>query len=354
MLSKISIWKRPAPAILLLVAALGFATARAQSGAGTTNSRASGGAEKPLPGEGRLDQFESDLFGPNRTLNLRVPGTDKPAIQRSVLTRPDERTRQHLDAQKNWAFSGMNDLNSAPTLEQLLGMPELGPDGLEKPKVSAMEQYYNDLGNRSGSASNQLGDAMKMLWSVKQLSSTNPVNPMTFAFPAGDRSMLRTFMTTPDLNHPGGETAAEGNGSSDVSGSMAAAHAAAAADREQKHYADGFKQLLGLEPSRPMGAPASFGDSTGSLFSPAPAPVYNPAPAPVAAPLTPSSLNPVTSAFNPGGGSFHPFDAVTGTPTVNAAGMPFSSTPAALPQPTSPVSAIPIDPFTAYFPKHTR
>jgi hypothetical protein len=353
MLCKISIWRLPATTVLLLVVALGCVTARAQGGAGATNSPAAGGAEKPLPGQGRIDQFEDDLFGRNRTVTIENPGIKTPLIQRPVITPPDERTRQKLDAQKNWAFSGMHELNTTPTLENLLGMPELGPDGLEKPKLSAMEQYYDDLGKKNPTTSNQLGDAMTMLWTVKQLSGTNPVNPMVFAFPAGDQSMLKTLMTMPDLTHPSDESAAGGNDSPDVSDSMAAAQAAAAAGREQRHLADSFKQLLGMEPSAPAGAPSSFGDNTGSMLSPTPSAVYNPTPAAsVAAPLTPSSLNPVTGAFNPGGG-YHPFDAVTGAPTVNAAGIPFSSTPAA-PQPVNPVSAIPIDPFTAYFPKHTH
>jgi hypothetical protein len=353
MLCKTSIWRLPATAVLLLVAALGCATARAQGGASATNSPAANGAEKSLPGQGGMDQFENDLFGRNRTVHIQAPGTETPLILRPVITAPSERTKLKLDAQKNWAFSGMNELNTPPTLENLLGMPELGPDGLEKPKLPAMDQFYDDLGKKTPTTSNQLGDAMTMLWTVKRLSGTNPVNPMVFAFPAGDQSMLKTIMTMPDLTHPSDDTASGGNDSSDMSDSMAAAQAAAAADRGQRHFADSFKQLLGMEPSAPAGAPSSFGDNNSSMFSPTPSAVYNPTPMPVAAPLTPSSLNPVAGAFNPGGGGYHPFDAVTGAPTANAAGIPFSSTPAA-PQPVNPVSAIPIDPFTAYFPKRTH
>jgi hypothetical protein len=359
MFSVISTRERLVSAVLLLALALGLGTARAQSGAGATNATVSGGAEQPLPGQGRVDQFESDIFGPNRRLDLQAPGTDIPLIRRPnpLLTRPDEDTKQKLDAQKNWVFSGMHDLNSKPTLEQMLGMPELGPDGMVKPKLTAMEQYYDDLGKGRLSSSNQAGDAMTMLWTVKQLSSTNPVNPMVFAFPAGDQSLLKTIMTMPSLNHPDGETASDGNASPDTPDSMEAAQAAAAADRTQKHFADGFKQLLGLGPSAPSGAPASFGDNNNnsSLFSPTAAGVYNPTPTPVAAPMTPSSMGPVTGAFNPApSGGYHPFDVVTGSPAANAAGISFGNTPAPPAQPTSPVSALPIDPFTAYFPKHTH
>ncbi len=344
-------WRRPGTAILLLAAALGFGPARAQGG---TNSPAAGGAEKTLPGQGKMDQFEDDLFGHDRTLDLQPPAVAR--IKRPVITTPDERTRQKADAEKDWVFSTMNELNSKPSMEQMLGMPEIGPDGREKQKLPAMEQYYNDLGKKNSPASNGFGDALTMLWTVKQLSSTNGINPMVFAFPAGDQSMLKTLMTMPDLNHPDGGSGSDGDDSPDRSDSMAAAQTAAAADRSQKHFADNFKQLIGLEPSAPAGAPGSFGDATGTSFSPGSTGVFNPMPtpaAPAAAALPPSSLNPIAGAFAPPTGGYHPFDATSGMPNANPAGISFQNTPAP-PQPVSPVSAMPIDPFTAYFPKHTH
>lgn len=352
-------WRCPATAILLLAAALASASAWAQGLAAATNSPMAGGAEKTLPGQGKMDQFEDDLFGHNRTLDLHPPGAEIPRIKRPVITTPDDRTRQKLDAEKNWAFSAMNELNSKPSMEQMLGMPEIGPDGREKKKLPAMEQYYNDLGKKNSpqNSSNSLGDALTMLWTVKQLSSTNGINPLVFAFPAGDQSMLKTLMTMPDLNHQDSGNASDGNDPMDKSDSMAAAQVAAAADRSQKHFADGFKQLIGLEPSAPVVAPGSFGDGTGTSFSSGPSGIFNPTPAPVAPPaaaLAPSSLNPIAGAFAPPtAAGYQPFNAAASLPNANPAGIPFQNTPP--PPPTvSPVSAMPIDPFTAYFPKHTH
>jgi hypothetical protein len=358
MFGRMPAWRCPATAILLLAAALALAPARAQGIGGATNSPAAGGAEKTLPGQGKMDQFEDDLFGHNRTLDLQPPGVAR--IKRPVIPIPDERARQKQDAEKDWVFSTMNEMNSKPSMEEMLGMPEIGPDGREKKKLPAMEQYYNDLGKKNSpqNSSNSLGDALTMLWTVKQLSSTNGVNPLVFAFPAGDQSMLKTLLTMPDLNHADGGNASDGNDAADKSDSMAAAQAAAAADRSQKHFADGFKQLIGLEPSAPTTAPGTFGDATGTSFSSGPSGVFDPTPTPAAAPpataLAPSSLNPIAGAFAPAAaGGYHPFEAANGMPNANPAGISLQNT-LPPPQPVSPVSAMPIDPFTAYFPKHTH
>jgi hypothetical protein len=346
MVSAFLTWKRPAMAGLLLCSALVFATAQAQ-----TNSTATRGAEKPLPGQGKMEIFEDELFGNHQPIDMALPGVpDLTRRQRVLVTQPDARAKEKMDAEKNWVFSGINQLNSPPKAEDLLGMPDLGPDGLEKPKPSAMEEYYDGLGGGRQMGSNQLGDVMSMMLTMKQLTGTNGLNPMVFAFPAGDQSMLKTIMLMPDMNHSGGE-AAGAEDSTAAPDTMAAAGVAASADREQKRHQDIFKQLLEGGPS----APASYsGLNSYSSSQPDSTTTYAPSYSPVTAPFTPSSLSPVTAGFTPpAGGGYHPYDPGSAAPAANPGGMSYEAARAVLMQPSKPVMQPPVlDPFAQNFPKH--
>ena len=88
----------------LLSLSLSVATAWAQGDAKPAN-----GAEKPLPGQGTKATIEQELFGTQK-VNLDLPGIQLPESERRVLVvpPPNERTREKMDADKNWVFSGMH------------------------------------------------------------------------------------------------------------------------------------------------------------------------------------------------------------------------------------------------------
>ncbi|HXC99620.1 MAG TPA: hypothetical protein VN048_09775 [Verrucomicrobiae bacterium] len=352
MVSAFSTWKRPVMAALLLLSAPGFTMAQGQSAGGgslgSTNFRTAGGAEKAVPGEGKLDGIEDQLFGTHK-LDVSLPSVPDASPHRKLMATPtpDERMKEKMDAQKNWVFSSMNELNSPQNPEDLAGMPELGPDGREKPRLSAMEKYYNTLGGGQSSVSNRMSDTLTMMWTMKQLSGTNSLSPLMLVFPGGDQTLMQSLMTLPDLNHADGDTTAPDDSAS-PSDAMAAATAAASADRDEKRRHDAFEEILGTDST----APASFGGMNNSTPSqPVSAPAYSPVYSPSTAPFTPSSLSPVTTGFTPAAaGTYHPYDGGLAGPATGSGGMNYQNQPALM-QPSKPTLPAVLDPFAANFPK---
>jgi hypothetical protein len=358
MVSAFSTWKRLIMAALLLLSATEFTMAQGQDVAppaeggslGATNFSVTGGAEKTLPGQGRMEKFEDDLFGTHKPMDVSLPSVPDltPRRQMPMTPAPDAREREKMDAQKNWMFSGMNELNSTKTPEELMGMPELGPDGREKPRLSAMEKYYDSLGGGRAGASNKMPDSLTMMWAMKQLSGTNSLSPLIFALPGGDQALMKNLMTLQGINQAAGDTAARDDSTSTsaaIAGTSAAA-AAASADREQKRRQDTFKEILGLDPA----APASFsGMNSFTPIQPVATPMYIPGSPPATAPFTTSSLSPVTTGFTPAAvGSYHPSDAGLAGP---AAGLNYQSVRALEPPPSRPLPPPALDPFAENFPK---
>src|SRR5262249_45923499 len=65
-----------------------------------------------------------------------------------------KRIQQMLERRRDWPFISPDDLSKPPTLESLLGVPEYDKDGMEKKKLSGIEQFYEDLERKSASRSN--------------------------------------------------------------------------------------------------------------------------------------------------------------------------------------------------------
>ena len=353
MVSAFSTWKRLAMAALLLLWAAGFAHAQGDAKPAGTNSSISGGAEKTVPGQGMMDRFQDSLFGTHKPMDVSPPSAPETPHRRPHLTPPpDEKTRQRMDEQRNWVFSGMNELNSPQSTEELTGVPELGPDGRPKAKLSAMEKYYKSLDGDPSSLSNQMPDLVTMMWTVKQLSGTNSLSPLIFAFPNGDPALLKNLMMLPQMNPVNGDMATPDDSVSPPR-SVTAAAAAAAADRDQKRHRDAFKQMLGIGPDAPAAAPASFG-SAGSFAPARPAApsAFNPSYAPVAAPYTPNSLSPVTTGFPPAAASsYHPYDPGFATSPANPGGINSQNDRTSFSPPSRALQPPPLDPYTANFPK---
>ncbi len=366
MVSPFSNWERRITTALLLWCALGLVTARAQSDgkptgggalSGTNYFAPGGGSDKPLPGQGRMDRIEQDLFGTQKPLSLDQPIESLVPPEQPKTTRLtpalEERMKEKMDENKNWAFSAMNELTSPPTPEEMLGLPELGPDGRPKPKLSAMEKYYQNLDKRQQVESNAVTDVMTVMWNLQQLSGTNGMNAMIFAFPGGEQMMMKNLLMPPDPAHGGWDRSAAGE-SAPASGGAAAAATAAADQQEQNRRLDSFKRILGGGSAAPGGLPDSSG-GINNLLNPQPSatpafnPGYTPAPA-VSAPFNQSALSPVMGGFTPSASGYQPPASGFNPPMMGPGGLnnTTGNTWTQAPKTTLPPT---VDPFTQNFPK---
>lgn len=323
----------------------------------STNIIKIGHGETTAPGQGRLDRFEDELFGTHKPLDLGnsmngiAPSDHRPP--RTMLPL-DPREKERIDKQRDWAFSIINDMNSTPTAEQILGMPEYGPDGRAKKKLAPMEQYYDNLNKAKLSNSNQWSDMMKAVWDVKQLSSTNALNPLVYTSMSGDKTM-QNVMVLHALGQTDGnnlDADASPGDSSKAAEKMAAETAAAAQQDDQKRRFEDFKKMLNGD-SGPAFKPYSFDQpesykhpqSAEVLYGPVLSPAAAPTPAPAAALANQSSLNPVLGVMSPSGSALNaiaPGARVTPPPTTDFRSLLEQAPPK--PKPA-------LDPFTQNFPK---
>jgi hypothetical protein len=106
-----------------------------------------------------LKQLEEDLYKPLESFSPKSsldgvlvppPRTPSaPAIQ-------SKRVKELLERRKNWVFMSPEDLVSAPSVEDVLKTPQLGPDGQEKKELPTIERYYNRLSNKRVEPDNPL------------------------------------------------------------------------------------------------------------------------------------------------------------------------------------------------------
>jgi len=95
-----------------------------------------------------LKQLEEDLskslqpFSSKSSLD-GVP--EPPARPPAGPVIPNKRVKELLERRKNYIFMSPEDLMKGPTVEEMLQVPEYGPDGQEKQKLSPLEQYYQRL-----------------------------------------------------------------------------------------------------------------------------------------------------------------------------------------------------------------
>src|SRR5258707_6238413 len=146
---------------LLILAALGLSelltgSVRAQSQQPTRKIELSEPASKETANDlnqlaakqdGRK-RLEEDLLKPRHLFpdssldGVFVPPMQAPSKPSAI---PSKRMQEQLERRKNWVFMSPDDLTSAPTPEELLGVPEYDQDGLEKKSLSPLERYYKSL-----------------------------------------------------------------------------------------------------------------------------------------------------------------------------------------------------------------
>jgi hypothetical protein len=106
-----------------------------------------------------LKQWQEELYKPPQSfepqssldgvvaLPVRPPAT--PAIQ-------NKRVKELLERRKNWVFISPEDLLAAPTVDEILKTPELGPDGQEQKELPALQRFYQRLATKRSPTDNLL------------------------------------------------------------------------------------------------------------------------------------------------------------------------------------------------------
>jgi hypothetical protein len=101
-----------------------------------------------------LKRLEEELNQPFRDFSPKssldgafAPPMYSPAPRQVI---PNKRLQELLEKQKDWIFMTPDDLLAAPAAEDVLNVPQYGPDGREKKKPSPLERFYESLGNKPG------------------------------------------------------------------------------------------------------------------------------------------------------------------------------------------------------------
>jgi hypothetical protein len=135
-----------------------------------------------------LTQLEEDLykplqsFAPKSSLDGVVARPPRPVTGPVIQ---NKRVKELLERRKDWVFMTPEDLLAAPTVDEILKVPELGLDGQEKKNLPAMERYYQRLAAKRPEAKNPL-----------QPGSNDLLGPPTEVNPASE-SVLHEDMNLP-------------------------------------------------------------------------------------------------------------------------------------------------------------
>lgn len=313
-----------------------------ERGAAVTGTNAPGAVALPAPTLGGLDQAVRkpfEIFKTDDALNgaFTPPRRLPPTLPKS------KHARQLEERKKNWAFSTPEEIYGLPTPEELMDLPEFGPDGeLKKPKTT-FERYLDRMDqSRATSATNQAGSNPGPDWmrpgerEDKAAADTAEKSP---AAADGEETSLLTAESkrTPAFDYvkPLGDpnsAISYGDGTFNFSSSGSLEKPAVVRDTARDLRMQEFKQKL-LDPRSatvsswnvsaptPLASPASVapfssGLSAGSLY--APRPISPPTALPSVAPAAP-----VASYFTP---------ALTPAPAAAAPRQPVAPTSFELPK----------------------
>ena len=111
-----------------------------------------------------LKQVEEDLFKPlKKQFSLKssldavfVP--PQPRLRRDPV--PQTKKEKEEEAEKReWVFLSPEEVSSGPTIEEIFNVPEYGPDGMEKKKLSPMERYIERMDKKGNGETNSNAQA---------------------------------------------------------------------------------------------------------------------------------------------------------------------------------------------------
>ena len=143
-----------------------------------------------------LKRLEEDLYKPPQLFEpqssldgvvaLPTRPTPSPVIQ-------NKRVKELLERRKNWIFMSPEDLLAAPTVDEILKTPTLGPDGQEQKDLPAFERYYKRLTTGKSEANDPLQSKNDELF-----GALLPLNPRKDVGVHED-SNLSSSLRDPDL-----------------------------------------------------------------------------------------------------------------------------------------------------------
>jgi hypothetical protein len=135
-------------AALALIGVLAGSVQAEDKQPGTTNAVGTARARQSPASQDGLKQLEDDLFRPLQGFSpkssldgVMVPPTSRP----TPPVRQSKRAKELSERRKNWAFTDPEDVTGSGALEEMYQLPEIGPDGQEKKKLSPLEQFYRNL-----------------------------------------------------------------------------------------------------------------------------------------------------------------------------------------------------------------
>jgi len=126
---------------------------------------ATGELERSEPNTAQISTNQTQQTGPRRpnkrllkeldkpmkgfSLNGSLDGEPAPPIpyqpNRQV---PNKRLQEIMERRKEWIFMRPEDFTSGPTPEEIMNLPEYGSDGQEKKKLSPLERFFQDFGQK--------------------------------------------------------------------------------------------------------------------------------------------------------------------------------------------------------------
>jgi len=95
-----------------------------------------------------LKHLEEDLYKPLQSIAPKgsLEGVVAPRRRaRAPSPLQSKRAKELLERRRDWVFMTPEDLLGAPTVEEILKLPEYGEDSLQKKDLPAMERYYQSL-----------------------------------------------------------------------------------------------------------------------------------------------------------------------------------------------------------------
>jgi len=288
-------------------------------------------------------QFKSDLSGSLGQYSLKssVERAMNPAGKNRAFEMPrltEEQKRQE-EEHREWIYQDMNDLQGLPTLEEMAGMPDIGPDGRDKKQLSPVEKFYDGLDKKQNATNATTTDLLESMWATKEIMGTNGLSSMSLTMPALDY-LLKDM--SPDK-------ASDGTGKTAEQNIVDTDDRDAAALKSQKREIEDFNRVLNHGADVQQTGPASIFTPFSELLNPVTAAM--PASAnggPSEIPQYPPGFEPAINSAAAATPSFRPVQATVVQPAFSPAVTTRSAAPAAPAPVLKPVS---LDPFKDNMPK---
>ena len=251
-----------------------------------------------------LKQLEEDLSKSMRTFSgaSSLDGVAPPPLEAPPgPVVPSKRLKELMERRKNAIFLTPEDLARTPTLQQMLRVPEYGPDGMEKQAKSPLEAYYERLdGKRTGAAKSIRFEDDEMSarsdFPTRESGASGPSDDLTLPPALKEREeALKKLFESEGADNPLAPAPLKRNTFSDIFGLGEATPSADKGDLKLKKMRDEFNSIW--DSSRPAASADALNPLVGSTESPHRLP--NPFGVPDSSPEVISPVNPVFTPLAP-------------------------------------------------------